>query len=267
MDFSIFIPIFVGLVSAYLVNYLADVLPTQRKLGKPTCPQCDANFNGRDYLLLRRCASCGKPRAARAWATLIALAGLSVYLWFFAPKNLGYGLSALIIAYFAVIFIIDLEQRLILHVSSYFGMALMALIGWKLRGVSSTLLGGIFGFGFMLALYYLGVYFARYRARKMQQAGQTEDDEEALGFGDVMLGGVLGLLLGARLIWSGLLQGILLAGIFGIFLVLFMLFVRRYKENALMIFMPYGPFLILSAFLTVFVPQWTLGALIALAQK
>lgn len=261
------IPVFVGLASAVLVNYLADVLPEQRKLSMPACPQCGATFYGRDYLLLRRCASCGKPRATRAWTALAALAGLNVYLWFSAPSNLGYGLSALIVAYFAVIFIIDLERRLILHVTSYFGMALMALIGWKLRGWSATLLGGATGFGFMLALYYLGVYFARYRARKMQQAGQAADDEEALGFGDVMLGGVLGLLLGGRLVWGGLLQGILLAGAFGVLLVIFMLVVRKYKENALMIFMPYGPFLIVSAFLMVFLPRWTLGALIALAQR
>jgi hypothetical protein len=67
---------------------------------------------------------------------------------------------------------------------------------------------------------------------------------------------VLGLILGWPLIWFGLLLGILLAGGFGILLILAMLLTRRYRNQALMIFMPYGPFLILSAFIIVFFPRW-----------
>ena len=52
------------------------------------------------------------------------------------------------------------------------------------------------------------------------------------------------------------LLGILLAGAFGILLVLRMVVARRYQQEALMVFMPYGPFLILSAFFIVFLPNW-----------
>ncbi len=41
----------------------------------------------------------------------------------------------------------------------------------------------------------------------MQAAGQDADNEEALGFGDVILAGVLGLILGWPFIWFGLLLG------------------------------------------------------------
>ncbi len=48
----------------------------------------------------------------------------------------------------------------------------------------------------MFLLYQFGTLVARFRARKMQAAGQADDEEEALGGGDVYLAGVLGLMLG-----------------------------------------------------------------------
>ena len=77
----------------------------------------------------------------------------------------------------------------------------------------------------------------------MQAAGGNPDNEEALGFGDVILAGVLGLILGWPFIWFGLLLGILLGGVFGVILVLYLMLSKRYKREALMVFMPYGPFL------------------------
>src|SRR5688572_30980241 len=47
---------------------------------------------------------------------------------------------------------------------------------------------------------------ARYRARRMQAAGQADDEEEALGGGDVYLAGVLGLMLGWPFIWNTLVR-------------------------------------------------------------
>ena len=187
---------------------------------------------------------------------MILVTGASVYIWAKAPVKFDYALYVIVLAYFALITVIDVEHRLILHPTSIFGAFLGLGIGWLKHGFYSTLIGGIAGFLIMLSIYYLGVLFARYRARRMQQAGQETDDEEALGFGDVNLAGVLGLLIGWSRIWVVLLQGIVFAGIFGVFMVFFMLIARKYKENALMVFIPYGPFLILSAFLMIFVPSW-----------
>ncbi|MDD2923508.1 MAG: prepilin peptidase [Anaerolineales bacterium] len=253
---TILIPIITGLLLSVVVNYLADVLPLTRKFSKPACPQCEQSRSITDYLLLRSCRQCGQRRSARTWLTILALIGLSMYVWTKTPHRLGYPLSIFIVAYLALIFITDMEHRLILHPTTIFGAFLGFGAGWLNHGLYGTLIGGFAGAGIMLALYYLGVKFARYRARQMEKAGQSPDDEEALGFGDVTLAGVLGLLLGWPLIWFGLLQGILLAGIFGALMIAFMLIVRKYKENALMVFMPYGPFLILSAFFLLFVPRW-----------
>ena len=90
----------------------------------------------------------------------------------------------------------------------------------------------------------------------MVAAGFEPDDEDALGFGDVNLAGILGLLLGWPAIWFGLLLGILGGGLISLVIVLFMLIRRRYKEDALMVFIPYGPYFILSAFTILYLPHW-----------
>ena len=70
--------------------------------------------------------------------------------------------------------------------------------------------------------------------------------EEALGFGDVMLGGVLGLILGWPAIFASLLLTILLSGAASLLYLLVMILARRYSP-ALSI--PYGPYLVLGAVL------------------
>src|SRR5688572_8360241 len=93
---------------------------------------------------------------------------------------------------------------------------------------------------------------ARYRARRMQAAGQADDEEEALGGGDVYLAGVLGLMLGWPFIWSALLLGVLLGGVISFLFILALLVRRRYSSEALMTFIPYGPYFIIGAFYMLF---------------
>jgi len=119
-----------------------------------------------------------------------------------------------------------------------------------------TLVGGLSGLRIMLAFYFLGVLFARYRAKRMRAAGEEPDDEEALGAGDVILVAILGLMVGWPLIWFGLLVGILLGGAVSLLIVLWLVISRQYGKNALMLFIPYGPYFIISAYLILFLPQW-----------
>ena len=93
----------------------------------------------------------------------------------------------------------------------------------------------------------------------MQASGQGADNEEALGAGDVILAGVLGLIIGWPVIWFSLLLGILLGGIVGILLVLYLVITKKYGRQALMVFMPYGPFFIASAFFIMFIPNWIIA--------
>ncbi|MCJ7435451.1 MAG: prepilin peptidase [Anaerolineales bacterium] len=248
------LPVLTGWVIGFIVNYLADVLPVTRKFSAPACPNCNSAYATTDYLLFHACQTCRQRRPTRTWFVFILMIGISMYIWT-TPLKSGFILGSILLTYFAVVFVIDLEHRLILHVTSIFGALLTLGLGWLSRGLVLTLIGGLAGFGIMYALYYLGVLFSKFRARKMQEAGQEADDEEALGSGDVILGGILGLLLGWPLIWFGLLLGIFAAGLFGMVLIIIMLARRKYKEQAMMMFMPYGPFLIASAFVIIFAPQ------------
>ena len=76
-----------------------------------------------------------------------------------------------------------------------------------------------------------------------------ETDEEALGFGDVALSGVLGLFLGWPGIIAGLVLAILLGGAGSLIVLIYSLVRRRY--HAFMV-IPYGPFLIIAAVVLIF---------------
>ncbi len=253
MNLSLLTPILMGWLGGWVVNYLTDVLPVTRKFSQPACRECGVAFAWKDHLLFRRCAN-GHARGARTWVVQVVLPAASLYIWIAPPAKLGYWLGLAVVIYFGVVFVIDMEHRLILHPTSIFGSLLGLGVGLVSHGLLPTLWGGLGGFVILLVLYYLGVLFSRLRARWMRARGQEPDDEEALGSGDVILAAILGFMLGWPLIWFGLLLGIVLGGVFGALLVLLLLVVRRYKENALMVFIPYGPFFITSAFLIMFLP-------------
>jgi leader peptidase (prepilin peptidase)/N-methyltransferase len=78
---------------------------------------------------------------------------------------------------------------------------------------------------------------------------QAGFNDEALGFGDVILGGILGLLLGWPAIIAGLFFAILLAGGVSIIYLILTLVTRKYKAFT---FIPYGPFMIAGASVLIF---------------
>lgn len=264
MNVTLIIPVILGWLAGLFINYSADVLPVTRRFTQPTCRQCNTPFSWVDYLTLRACHSCGERRSLRTWLVQILATASFVYLWLFPSKALGFTLGALVLIYFAIITIIDLEHRLILHPTSLFGAVLGFIVGTSIHsrinnhglliGMGYSLLGGVFGFGVMFLLYQLGALVARFRARKLVAAGQADDEEEALGGGDVYLLGVLGLMLGWDFIVNALAWGIILGGLVS-FVFLFILIIRRrYSSEALMTFIPYGPFFIIAASLFLFHP-------------
>jgi prepilin signal peptidase PulO-like enzyme (type II secretory pathway) len=191
---------------------------------------------------------------------VVALVCLSLFTWL-EPHPMGFLVGLILLTYFAVVVVIDVEHRLILRPTSVFGACLALAIGWWLHGPLPTLLGGAAGLAIMAVFYFLGVLFSRVRNRRLRAMGKSEDGEEALGAGDVTLAGILGLLLGWPLIWFGLLLGVLLGGLIGLIIVLVVLVRGQYARRALMLFMPYGPSFVLSAFLIMFIPNLVAGLL------
>jgi leader peptidase (prepilin peptidase) / N-methyltransferase len=256
MDFTVLVPVLLGWFAGLFVNYASDVLPVTRRFSQPACPNCKAAFAWADYLTLRACRTCGTRRSLRTWIVQILAVASFTYFWLVPPIGLGLPLSLIVLTYFGVIIVIDLEHRLILHPTSLFGALLGLVVGVytqsRVNGLSSglltSLLGGVAGFAIMFVFYKLGEVVARYRTQKMRAAGQAEDDEEAFGSADVILAGILGLMLGWPNIILGITAGALVGGVVGLLALIGHFVKRRYAENSLMTFIPYGPSLVLGAF-------------------
>ena len=235
-----------GLLIGFLVNYVADVMPLRRRFVRPLCLQCEAEQPLVNYFLWpRRCTSCGKRRSGRTWAVELVAVLATFFLWNHAPDKLGFWAAEVLLVYFLVVAVIDLEHRLILHPISLAGAVLALALGIWMNGLVSTLLGGVAGFGIMFAFYFLGILFTNLISKRRGGV----DAGDALGFGDVNLSGVIGLLLGWPVIMSGLFVGILLGAVFSFIYILGMLLARRYRVLSAV---PYGPFLIAGAILLLY---------------
>ena len=242
---SLFIPILLGLFAGYVTNYISDVLPFTRRLSQPACPKCGEVFDWGDYLLFKNCASCGNKRSPRTYIVLLALIVGTIYIWLNPPVLINFLLAYIVLTYLSVVFVIDLEHRLIMHPVSITGAFLGLMVGIFAHGLVPTLLGGAFGFGSMLLLYYLGEAFTRYMSKRRGEI----IDEVALGFGDVNLCGVTGLLLGWPVILAGLLFTIFAGGIGSLLVIAYMLIRKRFNAFTPI---PYAPFLILSVLFYLF---------------
>ncbi|MBN2387696.1 MAG: prepilin peptidase [Anaerolineales bacterium] len=261
MNIFLLLPLLCGLGLGWLVNYLADVLPDTVTLTRPKCPNpaCAQTPSWAAYLQLRNCAGCGRRRSPRTFITLGLLPAASLFLWLSPPAKLGYVLGTVVFAYLLTVAIIDLEHRLVLRPLSIAGLLLGASAGVLQHGWKSTLIGGLVGLGVMSLFYLFGMLFTRLRARRLGQ--DPAEAEEAFGSGDISLGTILGLLLGWPLIWFGLLLGLLASGAISLIVILVLVIVRRYKEQAFMVFIPLGPGFILIAVLILYLPN-LIGALV-----
>jgi len=246
LDFLLFL--LIGIAGAGVVNYLADVLPIHRKFTVLRCAECQSELGWTGYLLYARCGNCGKLPSSRHLVVLLAVPILSLLMGYFPAKALGPMGTILWLIYFGLIVVIDLEHRLILHPVSLVGALLGLVFGMRAHGIINTLLGGAAGFGIMLIFYYLGEAFVNFLSRRRGE----QIDEVALGFGDVNLAGIMGLLLG----WPGVIGGIFLAVILGgIVSGLVLVYQLIRKDYQAFQALPYGPFLAISVLLLFYFSQ------------
>jgi leader peptidase (prepilin peptidase)/N-methyltransferase len=129
---------------------------------------------------------------------------------------------SLYLAIFVLIFVTDVEHRLILHAVTVPSLLFALAASFFTVTPLAAVLGALTGFVFFLLVFLLGERFFG--------AG-------AMGFGDVTLATVIGAMLGFPMVIVGLLVGIVTGGVIagGMLLVR----VRRMRSKV-----PYGPFLI-----------------------
>jgi len=251
------VAIIYGLFSGTLVNYLSDVLPFRfainslpehRRLDRVLCKNCRQPYQWSDFIFLRNCTSCGQKRSLRGWIILLLFPIFFVGIWLYPPGRIGFWPISILLIYLALVTVIDLEHRVIFFITSYFGAVIGLGIGWSLHGLVSTLLGGIAGFTIMLGLFGLGILFTRV-FNKLRRENYEED---ALGYGDVMLTGVLGLLLG----WPGITGGLIVSGLVaGLVSGIYIIVAKLQGNYRIFTPIPLAPFLILGT-LIMFIAAW-----------
>ncbi|HEX2980815.1 MAG TPA: A24 family peptidase [Anaerolineaceae bacterium] len=234
-----------GWLAGLLVNYLADVLPWTRRFSQPVCQNCSMKFPWGAYLFGKACPNCHSTRNIRFWIVQISAVIILSALWLFPPASLEFWAGSILLIYFGIVAVIDIEHRLVLHPVSLAGLLIGLAFGIWRHGIVYTLLGGAAGFGLMLGLYYLGDLFARWLAKRRGQ----ELTEVALGFGDVNLAGIIGLILGWPGVFAGLWLAIVFGGIASLGYVLIQLIAKKYQMFTAI---PYAPFLLLGAILLLF---------------
>jgi leader peptidase (prepilin peptidase)/N-methyltransferase len=134
---------------------------------------------------------------------------------------------------FLVLLVIDLEHGLILNKITYPAMAVALIMSfWVKAGIVNSLIGGGIGFAFLLLP--VLVY------------------PRGMGWGDVKMAALIGLVTGFPLVLVALLMGVIGGGLVAAMLLL--LKIKKRKDA-----IPFGPFLSLATIATLYWGQDILG--------
>lgn len=223
-----------GLLSGAFLNLAADHLPHRHSILDPArCPYCEGTWGLIDtvslfsFLLLRgRCPHCGAPHPWRRPVLELVTMFTFAFLWQRHGPSLKLVLMTLYSCILFLIFVIDLEQRLILRVVIFPAIAI-AILGsfvYPGLGVRRALLGGAFAFVF----FYLVVIIGRLVFKR-----------GVMGGGDVNLAAFIGLITGFPDVIGALIITISLGGLVSLILVLSR--ILRLKS-----YIPYGVFLVVG---------------------
>ena len=230
-----------GAVGSFL-NVCIDRLPRGESVLNPPsyCEACHHRLAARDlipvfsYLWLKgHCRYCHSPVPRRLlWVELATGAMFALLYWHYGLTP-QLGVMAFYVCLFIVIFVVDLEQWLILNKVVYPGMAVALLLAlflpqpwltqWMVHGVANFVIGGAIGF----AMFSLVALVSR----------------GGMGWGDVKLAALIGLATGFPLVFLALIIGAILGGMVAIVLLVG-------KKRGRRELIPFGPFLSLAAMIT-----------------
>lgn len=223
-----------GWFAGIFLNLAADNFPRRaRILSRPRCSHCQRerswleipSFSG---LLLSggRCAGCGARRSWR-WPVLELITALSfVFFWLRYGPSVQLCLVTLYACALFLIFVIDLEQRLILRIVILpaIGLAIVGSHFYPGLGLRRALLGGALAFVF----FYLVVII-----------GRLAFGRAAMGRGDANLAAFVGLITGFPEVILALIITVCLGGLVSLVLVIS-------GAKGLRSYIPYGVFLVVG---------------------
>ncbi len=259
-----------GFLAGVGLNLLADWLPERERVWRGlACPYCGAVRPPREWSALLayvqgrgRCRRCGAHVPLRHPLVEASTVVLFVFLWSLSSRGGGAWPLPILLAYswtLLLVLVIDAEHRLILNVVIYPALALAGMVSLfhPTRGAQWFWLGGAFGFAFVYGIYLLGALFGFLVSRRRRRPLQ----EVVFGMGDVKLAAFIGLVVGFPQVIFALVLGILLGGVAALGVLLYQVLVRR--RYSAFTAMPYGPFLVVGAWVMLWfgreVLRWYLG--------
>ncbi len=241
-----------GLFVGAFLNLCADQLPRWRRLRRaPFCPRCEeprpwwAWLSLSAFLLRRhRCPRCGTPISRRHPLVELGTAVAFALVWWYDGPTALLIPHIIYVAIFILVVVIDLEHRLILNVVMFPAWLIALLLSFihpRPNFYRLAILGGVVGFGLLFLIYLAGELFIKVLSRMRGKPINAV----AFGFGDVRLGGFIGLVLGFPDVFTAILLAILLGGVAGLlYWFVRAVILRNYSPFSAI---PYGPFLVLGA--------------------
>ena len=253
----IFVFIFGSIIGSFL-NVCIYRLPLEQSIIKPRshCPKCKKKISWYDnipllsYMVLRaRCRFCKNKISFQYF--LVELISASLFLSFYMLYGLSFSFVfyTIFVCLLIVATFVDIAHRIIPDEISVggivVGLILSGLLGLSLRPFSfnykpilNSLIGIIAGGGiiYLTAKIFDLIYF------KLLKKGPIDGETESMGGGDVKLLAMIGAFLG----WKIAIFTFFLAPFFGAVIGIVNLAIR--KQHTI----PYGPFLSLAAFISLF---------------
>ncbi len=234
--------VLVGMTVASFLNVCIDRLPANESLIFPAshCSSCQRRLAAKDlipvfsYLWLRgRCRYCQARIPRRILWVELGTGLLFGYLYWNYGLSAELAITAFYSCLFIVLMVIDLERGLILNKIVYPAMVVALLLSASFSiflpdieivpFIGKAAIGG----GIGLVVFFLIVIISR----------------GGMGWGDVKLAALIGLVAGFPLVLVALLIGIILGGVVAVILLGFK--IKKRKEA-----IPFGPFLSLAAIAT-----------------
>ena len=251
---GIFLFALLGLAVGSFLNVCVDRLPQNKSIVFPPshCEACQHRLAAKDlipvfsYLRLRgRCRYCQVAIPRRLFWVELATGLIFALLYWHYDLSAQLGVMIFYACLFIIIFVIDLEQGLILNKVVYPSMVvalLLALVpepGFSQLAamrVANAAIGGAIGFAIFLVIAIVS--------------------RGGMGWGDVKLAALIGLATGYPLVFLAIIMGAILGGIVAVALVI----AKKKKRRETI---PFGPFLSLAAMVTLLwgtnILNWYLG--------
>lgn len=235
----------IGSAVGSFLNVVADRLPQEKSIVSPPshCPKCERQLSVTElfpifsYLWLRgRCKTCAEVIPYRLLLVELGMGVLFAFLYWRYGLGWELALLALYCSMFIALLIIDLEHGILPNKIVYPGMVFAFILsmvvtvipllsGWELKNsiiptLGSAAVGG--GIGFLLLLIPALIY------------------RGGMGWGDIKLAGMMGLVSGFPLIFVAMFLAIFSGGLMAAILLVLK---RKSRKDAI----PFGPFLAAAA--------------------